>query len=44
MSALESMIWTILGYAAMPTIFLIGFLITAAFTCFVLDLTSDTES
>ncbi|NRA83315.1 MAG: TIGR02808 family protein [Gammaproteobacteria bacterium] len=25
MSALESMIWTVLGYLAMPSIFIIGF-------------------
>lgn len=30
MSAMESMIWTILGYLAMPTIFIIGFVGVAA--------------
>ena len=39
MSALESTIWTILGYAAMPTIFVVGFIITAVVTCYVLERT-----
>ncbi|MRI32407.1 TIGR02808 family protein [Endozoicomonas sp. OPT23] len=37
MSALESMIWTVLGYAAMPTIFLAGFIGVALVGCFVFD-------
>ena len=41
MSPLESMIWTILGYAAMPTIFIVGFIITAMVTCFLLDMTGN---
>ncbi|WP_426416258.1 TIGR02808 family protein [Aestuariirhabdus sp. LZHN29] len=43
MSAMESMIWNILGYAAMPTIFITGFLITAVFTCFLLELTGNSN-
>lgn len=38
MSALESLIWTILGYAAMPAIFLFGFAATAIVACIMLDL------
>ncbi|WP_369601615.1 TIGR02808 family protein [Hahella sp. SMD15-11] len=38
MSALESLIWTILGYAAMPAIFLFGFIATAVVACILLDL------
>ncbi len=37
MSALESLIWTILGYAAMPAIFIGGFLATAVVACFLLE-------
>ncbi|UZE96432.1 TIGR02808 family protein [Alkalimarinus alittae] len=43
MSPLESMIWTILGYAAMPTIFIVGFAVTAAVACFLLDITGNGE-
>jgi len=39
MSTLEAMIWNVLGYAAMPTIFIVGFIITAAVGCFVLEAT-----
>lgn len=41
MSPLESMIWTMLGYAAMPTIFIVGFIVTAVVTCFMLDVTGN---
>jgi len=37
MSTLEAMIWNVLGYAAMPTIFVVGFVITAAIGCFILE-------
>ncbi|WP_461534682.1 TIGR02808 family protein [Spongorhabdus nitratireducens] len=37
MSALESAIWTALGYASMPAIFLGGFAATALVACFVFD-------
>ena len=43
MSPLESMIWTILGYISMPTIFIVGFVITAAITCFLLEATGHGE-
>ncbi|WP_232818191.1 TIGR02808 family protein [Zobellella maritima] len=36
MSTLEKLIWNVLGYAAMPVIFLIGFIGVAVFTCLVL--------
>ena len=39
MSTLESVIWHILGYSAMPVILLVGFLITAGVGCFLLELT-----
>lgn len=29
MSAFESMVWTVLGYLAMPSIFIIGFIAVA---------------
>jgi uncharacterized protein (TIGR02808 family) len=37
MSALESFVWHFLGYAAIPTIFIVGFLITAVVGCFLLE-------
>ncbi|MCL6416066.1 TIGR02808 family protein [Aestuariirhabdus sp. Z084] len=43
MSAMESLIWTLLGYAAMPTIFIAGFVVVAIFTCFLLDLTGNSN-
>lgn len=39
MSTLESVIWHILGYAAMPAILLFGFLITVGVGCFLLEIT-----
>ncbi|MCP5207752.1 MAG: TIGR02808 family protein [Hahellaceae bacterium] len=41
MSPLESMIWSILGYAAMPVIFIVGFAITVVVTCFLLETTGN---
>ncbi len=38
MSALESMIWTVLGYLAMPTIFIAGFAGVAAISLFALKI------
>jgi len=35
---MEQLIWNILGYLAMPTIFVVGLAATALFTCLVLDL------
>ena len=43
MSALEYIIWQILGYSAMPVILLVGFLGVSVFTVWVLSLTSDKE-
>ena len=37
MSALESLIWNVLGYSAMPMIFLGGFAVTAVVACFLLE-------
>ena len=37
MSILESIFWHVLGYTAMPVIFIVGFLITAAIGCFLLE-------
>ncbi|OED48667.1 TIGR02808 family protein [Endozoicomonas sp. (ex Bugula neritina AB1)] len=37
MSSLESFIWHLLGYAAMPAIFIGGFLVTALIFCFLMD-------
>jgi uncharacterized protein (TIGR02808 family) len=39
MSTLESVIWHILGYSAIPVILLVGFLITAGLGCLLLELT-----
>lgn len=38
MSALESLIWNILGYSSMPIIFLVGFLGTAAVAALALKI------
>ncbi|WP_207062608.1 TIGR02808 family protein [Motiliproteus sp. SC1-56] len=38
MSAIEQTIWTILGYLAMPTFFIIGFAVTALIACIIMDL------
>jgi len=38
MSALESFIWHALGYSSMPLIFIVGFLVSAAAACFLLEL------
>ncbi len=39
MSTLESVIWHILGYSAIPIILIVGYLITVAVGCFILELT-----
>ncbi|RHW75321.1 TIGR02808 family protein [Colwellia sp. RSH04] len=39
MSALESLIWTVLGYSSMPVIFLSGFIGTAVFAVLLLKMT-----
>jgi len=38
MSALESMIWTVLGYLAMPAIFIFGFVGVAAVSLVILKM------
>ena len=43
MSTFESIIWHILGYAAMPFIFLVGFVAVAAASLWVLSLGKDKE-
>ncbi|WP_210394682.1 TIGR02808 family protein [Motiliproteus sediminis] len=35
---MEQLIWNLLGYLAMPMIFVAGFAATALFACMVLDL------
>jgi uncharacterized protein (TIGR02808 family) len=41
MSTLESVIWHILGYSAIPFILLAGFLVTAGIGCLLLELTGN---
>ncbi len=41
MSTLESIIWHILGYSALPVILLVGYLITVGLGCFLLELTGN---
>jgi len=41
MSTLEYIVWNVLGYAAMPTILLVGLGITAVVGCFLLELTGN---
>ncbi|WP_445398251.1 TIGR02808 family protein [Zobellella sp. An-6] len=36
MSALEKLIWNVLGYTAMPLIFLTGFIGVSVVTCLIL--------
>ena len=43
MSTLESILWNIVGYAAMPVIFLIGFVAVAAASLWALSLGPDKE-
>jgi uncharacterized protein (TIGR02808 family) len=43
MSTLESVIWHILGYAAMPVIILSGFVAVAVFSLWLLSLGKDKE-
>ncbi|WP_095505699.1 TIGR02808 family protein [Paraferrimonas sedimenticola] len=37
MSTLESVIWHVLGYAAMPTIFIVGFIGVAVVSLWILN-------
>ncbi|UJF17187.1 TIGR02808 family protein [Vibrio sp. SS-MA-C1-2] len=41
MSQLESFIWHLLGYSAMPVIILGGFVVVAIFSLWILSMTSD---
>ncbi len=41
MSTLENIFWHILGYAAMPVIFLVGFALIAAVSLWLLSLGAD---
>lgn len=43
MSTLESVIWHILGYSAMPVIILGGFAVVAAISVWLLSLSKDKE-
>ncbi|MGX9416276.1 TIGR02808 family protein [Vibrio sp. RC27] len=43
MSALESFVWHLLGYSAMPVIILSGFLIVAMICVWLLSITKDSE-
>ncbi len=43
MSTLESIIWSTLGYISMPIIFMVGFAVTAALTCYVIEATGHGE-
>jgi len=44
MSTLESIFWHIVGYSAMPVIFLIGFITVAAGSLWILSLGVDKNS
>ncbi len=44
MSTLENIFWHILGYGAMPVIFLVGFVGVAAGSLWLLSLVVDKES
>ena len=37
MSGMETTIWSIIGYACMPLIFIIGYMATAYVSCFILN-------
>ena len=43
MSTLESISWHVLGYSAIPVIFIVGFLIVAAVGFFVLEISGHGE-
>lgn len=44
MSTLESIFWHVVGYAAMPAIFVFGFIAVAAGSLWVLSLGADKNS
>ena len=43
MSTLENIIWHVLGYLAMPVIFLIGFTVVAVTSLWILSLGKDKD-
>ena len=43
MSTLENIFWHVLGYAAMPVIFIVGFIGVAVGSLWLLSLTADKE-
>jgi uncharacterized protein (TIGR02808 family) len=44
MSTLESIFWHVVGYAAMPMIFILGFVAVAAGSLWILSLGPDNDS
>jgi len=44
MSTLESIFWSVLGYSAMPLIFLVGFIGVAVGSLWVLSLGADRDN
>ncbi|MFA9419229.1 MAG: TIGR02808 family protein [Gammaproteobacteria bacterium] len=44
MSTLESIFWNVLGYSAMPVIFIVGFSCVAAGSLWLLSLGTDKDS
>jgi uncharacterized protein (TIGR02808 family) len=44
MSTLESIFWNVIGYSAMPVIFIVGFIVVAAGALWLLSLGADKDS
>ena len=44
MSTLESIFWNVIGYSAMPLIFIVGFIGVAAGSLWILSLGADKDS
>ena len=44
MSTLESIFWNVIGYSAMPVIFIVGFIGVAAVSLWLLSLGADKET
>ncbi len=44
MSTLESIFWNVIGYSAMPVIFIVGFIAVAAGSLWLLSLGADKDS
>lgn len=38
MSAFETVFWNVLGYTTMAMVFIVGFALTAAIACFLIEL------